>query len=134
MVGRGHAERLATLPRGADPSRQIHRAGCSGTLAAMVLISDELVSEERISDEELDRLARTADPDVALDDDAVSIWELDHVEGAPPLLPTWYMPAPMAGRAVLRGWRRCVILSVVVTFVVINAYGLCSTYGVVRFG
>ncbi len=87
-----------------------------------------------ISDEELDRLARTADPDVALDDDAVSIWDVAADIGGVPLLPEWYMPAPMPGRPVVRGWRRRVILMLVVTFVVINAYGLCSTYGVVRFG
>jgi len=88
-----------------------------------------------IADEELDRLARTADPDVELDADAVSIWDLAAAEdGAAPLLPEWYMPAPMGGQRVLRGWRRRIIVSLVVVFVVINAYGLCSTYGVVRFG
>lgn len=87
-----------------------------------------------ISDEELDRLARAADPEVELDVDAVSIWELTADGGEAPLLPEWYMPAPMPGRPVLRGWRRRVVLALVVTFVVINAYGLCSTYGVVRFG
>lgn len=87
-----------------------------------------------ISDEELDRLARTADPDVELDADAMSIWDLEADDGEAPLLPEWYMPAPMHGRPVLRGWRRRVILSLVLVFVVINAYGLCSTYGVVRFG
>ncbi len=87
-----------------------------------------------ISDEELDRLARAADPDVSLGPDAVSIWDLAADDGDAPLLPEWYMPAPMRGRPVVRGWRRRVILVLVVTFVVINAYGLCSTYGVVRFG
>ena len=87
-----------------------------------------------ISDEDLDRLARTADPDVELDADAVSIWDLTADGDPSPLLPAWYMPAPMGGRPVVRGWRRRVILFLVVTFVVINAYGLCSTYGVVRFG
>lgn len=97
-------------------------------------ISDMRIPGDLISDEELGRLACAADADVALDDDAVSIWELTDADGTPPLLPAWYMPAPPPGRAVLRGWRRRVILSLVVTFVVINAYGLCSTYGVVRFG
>ena len=89
-----------------------------------------------ITDEELDLFARAADPDLELDDDAVSIWDVvaDPDADGPPLLPEWYMPAPLPGRRVLRGWRRRVILLLVVTFVVINAYGLCSTYGVVRFG
>ncbi|HEU5301311.1 MAG TPA: hypothetical protein VFW06_03625 [Acidimicrobiia bacterium] len=87
-----------------------------------------------ITEDELDRLARTADPDVVLGDDAVSFWDVVDDAEAPQLLPTWYMPAPMRGRRVLRGWRRRIILTLVITFVVINAYGLCSTYGVVRFG
>lgn len=87
-----------------------------------------------ITEDELDRLARAADPDVVLDDDAVSIWDIVDDAEAPQLLPTWYMPAPMRGRRVLRGWRRRIILTLVITFIVINAYGLCSTYGVVRFG
>jgi hypothetical protein len=88
----------------------------------------------QITDDELDRLARTADPDLVLADDAVSIWDIVDDAEAPQLLPTWYMPAPMRGRRVLRGWRRRIILTLVIAFVVINAYGLCSTYGVVRFG
>ena len=88
-----------------------------------------------ITDDQLDRLARMADPDVLLDDDAVSIWDITAADDdVPPLLPSWYMPAPMGGRPVFRGWRRRIIIALVVTFVVINAYGLCSTYGVVRFG
>ncbi|HUV10243.1 MAG TPA: hypothetical protein VMX12_04635 [Acidimicrobiia bacterium] len=100
----------------------------------MALITDDRLTDDQVTDDQLDRLARMADPDVALDDDAVSIWDVIEDEDAPQLLPSWYMPAPMRGRPVLRGWRRRIILMLVITFVVINAYGLCSTYGVVRFG
>jgi hypothetical protein len=61
-----------------------------------------------------------------LPDDARSLWELD---GATPLLPEWYMPPPMAGRRRLSPWQRRVAWLVVAAFVVIDAYGLCSTYG-----
>ncbi|MEO7556492.1 MAG: hypothetical protein ABIV94_07810, partial [Acidimicrobiales bacterium] len=74
----------------------------------------------QLTDEELTRLALAADPDAPLPDDAVSLWELDRVEGG--LLPEWYMPAPMGGRR-LRGWRRRLVVVLIVTFVLIDAYG-----------
>lgn len=86
-----------------------------------------------VDDDELSRFALAADPDGSLDDDAVCLWELDGF-GPDRWLPDWYMPSPMRGAPQLRGWRRCVILSVIVSFVVINAYGLCNTYGWVAFG
>jgi hypothetical protein len=55
-------------------------------------------------------------------------------ELAPGLLPDWYMPAVAGGVRPLRGWRRLVVIVIVASFVVINAYGLCSTYGSVGFG
>jgi hypothetical protein len=84
--------------------------------------------EAAIDDDELTALALAADPDAPLPDDAVNLWELDR-EGDDPLLPSWYMPTPMAGGRRLRGWRRRVALLLVVAFVLIDAYGLCSTYG-----
>jgi hypothetical protein len=84
------------------------------------------------SDDELTALALAADPDSPLDDDAVSLWELTGYD-ADRHLPAWYMPSPMGGRPVV-GWRRRVILFIIIAFVVIDAYGLCSTYGLVKFG
>jgi hypothetical protein len=43
------------------------------------------------------------------------------------LLPTWYMPAPMA--RVSPKWRTPVVLAIVAAFVLIEAFGLCSTFG-----
>src|SRR5437899_6870180 len=80
-----------------------------------------------ISDDELTELALSGDPDAPLSPDAVNLWDLDARE--PRLLPDWYMPAPMTGRRRLRSWQRRVAWIVVVTFVLIDAYGLCSTYG-----
>ena len=89
-------------------------------------------TEEAFTDEELAELALAADPDAAVAPDAVPLHEL---LGAPAgdLLPDWYMPAP-SGRSGLRGWRRKVVLLIVASFLLINAYGLCSTYGHVGFG
>jgi hypothetical protein len=49
-------------------------------------------------------------------------------DGIAPLVGDWYMPAPRSSR-LLTGWRRRMALSLVGTFLVIEAVGLCSTYG-----
>ena len=54
--------------------------------------------------------------------------------GTDELLPDWYMPPPMGSGRLLYGWRRRIVLLIVASFVLINAYGLCSTYGRVGFG
>jgi hypothetical protein len=86
-----------------------------------------------ISDDELTALALAADPDTAVDDDAVSVWELTETEPARSM-PEWYMPYPVGGSRLLHGWRRRIVILVIVSFVVIDAYGLCNTYGWVAFG
>ena len=82
-----------------------------------------------MTDEELTALALAADPDAPVDADAVPLSEYLRTEGEHGLLPDWYMPAPMQGARRLRGWRRRVAILVIVAFVAIDAYGLCSTYG-----
>jgi hypothetical protein len=77
-----------------------------------------------VSDDELTAEALSADPDQPVPDDATSIWEQ-----TPALVGDWYMPAPMAGGHLLHGWRRRVALLLIATFLLIEAYGLCSTYG-----
>ena len=58
----------------------------------------------------------------------MSFWELHHASSAgPQLLPDWYMPAAMAGAG--SPWRRRVAIAIIVAFVLLYAYGLCSTYG-----
>jgi hypothetical protein len=84
-----------------------------------------------VDDDALAALALAADPDPEIGDDAVSFWELAGDPHAGPL-PAWYMPAPMRARR-FTGWRagvvRAGVASVVASFVVINAAGLCNTYG-----
>ncbi len=87
--------------------------------------------EPPLSDAELAELAMAADPDTVADPDAVSLYELDGWDQGR-LLPTWYMPAPMRGVSS-SPWQRWVIGLIVASFLLINAYGLCSTYGVVGF-
>ena len=50
-----------------------------------------------------------------------------------PLLPDWYMPAPGGPRHVT-GWRRAVVLFVILSFLLITAAGLCNTYGDLSLG
>ena len=82
-----------------------------------------------IGEAELTALALAADPDQPLDPEAVP---LDTRMGqAFEQLPAWYMP-PVTARRCGRA-RRLVILAVVGAFLVIEACGLCSTYGQLPF-
>lgn len=90
------------------------------------------VPSTALTDDELCALALAADPDTEVDDDAVSFWALND-RGADPSLPEWYMPAPMTGGRLLRGWQRIPVGLVIASFLVINAFGLCNTYGRLGF-
>ena len=48
-------------------------------------------------------------------------------DGPAGLLPAWYMPTPMARMSPR--WRTPVVLAIVSAFVLIEAFGLCSTFG-----
>ena len=87
----------------------------------------ETMFPSRVADEELARQALEADPDVALDD-AVPFASLG-MTSSEGTLPEWYMPTPMLRPRSVRGWRRHAIALIVASFLAINAYGLCNTYG-----
>jgi len=89
--------------------------------------------DDLLSDDELTSLALAAAPDPDLGDDAVPFGLLDGADDEL-LLPSWYMPAPASSVRVRPGWRRRVAILVIVAFFLINAAGLCSTYGHVTFG
>ncbi|MGI8983958.1 MAG: hypothetical protein ACR2HM_05430 [Acidimicrobiales bacterium] len=96
-----------------------------------------MATTEVFTDEELAELALAADPSAGVADDAVPLSEYLGREGGAgegELLPGWYMPAPAGAGRLLQGWRRRVVLLIVASFLLINAYGLCSTYGYVGFG
>ena len=87
--------------------------------------------DEPISEAELTVLALAADPDEPIGPDAVplSVY-LSQVPGVAQvsgLLPSWYMPEAMATTG--RRWRTPIILAIILAFVMIEAWGLCSTYG-----
>jgi hypothetical protein len=84
---------------------------------------------EIVTGDELDALALSADPWAPIPEDAVPY---DRVIGTGPcLLPDWYMGRATAVHA--SRWRRPVILAVVAAFLLIDAAGLCSTYGIVSW-
>lgn len=103
-----------------------------GTLEVMGDSAVYELDDSPISDEELTALALAADPDAVAGNDAIPLRD-PALGDIPGLLPAWYMPSATASRP-LRGWRRRVVWLVVVSFLLINAYGLCSTYGYVAFG
>ena len=84
---------------------------------------------ETLTDDELERQALAADPDPRIDGDAVPLGDLVAPVTDPSLLPEWYMPAPAGGVPARRGWRRRTAITIIASFVLIDAAGLCSTYG-----
>jgi hypothetical protein len=84
------------------------------------------LQDDPLSDDELTALALGADPDAPLDPEAVPIDLYLGTAGAP-ALPTWYM-APAVARLGGR-WGRVVVLALISAFLLIEAFGLCSTYG-----
>lgn len=78
------------------------------------------------TDAELTALALAADPDQPLDSDAVPLSE--YLSNQPVgLLPEWYM-APVMTRHIRRV-PQLIVMVVIGAFVIIEAVGLCSTYG-----
>jgi hypothetical protein len=84
-----------------------------------------VLDDPGFTEAELTKLALAADPDLPMEDDAVPLSVfLGQSAG---LLPSWYMPSPMV-RSGSR-WRMPVVLVIVAAFVIIEAFGLCSTFG-----
>jgi hypothetical protein len=78
-----------------------------------------------ISDEELAALALADDPEAPLAPDAVPLHVYLELSGGP--LPDWYMPQITARHSGRR--RRLIIVALIGAFLLIEAFGLCSTYG-----
>jgi hypothetical protein len=89
-------------------------------------VEDGGYPDAALTDEELTELALAADPDAPLSEDAVPIGV--HLAGLPVPLPLWYMP-PATSREGRR-WKMPFVLAIVAAFLLIDAMGLCNTYGV----
>lgn len=87
-------------------------------------MDDGDISQGAITDEQLTALALSADPHPELDRNAVP-WGVRSEDAG--LLPGWYMPPATGSR---RNTATKVAIGVIITsFVLINALGLCVTYG-----
>ena len=81
---------------------------------------------EPFTDAELTALALAADPDPVINPDAVPFGVAHGDFGD--LLPAWYMPAP--ARVGGRRRRNAMVATVVIaSLLLVNALGLCITYG-----
>lgn len=85
---------------------------------------------DMFTDAELTALALAADPDQVVDRDAVPMNDYLSSEKLG-LLPEWYM-APVMTRHIRRG-PQLIALIVIGAFLLIEAVGLCSTYGQLPF-
>jgi hypothetical protein len=84
---------------------------------------------QALSDEELTELALAADPSAPIPEGAVPIGI--HLARFGPALPLWYMPS--AVRRGGRTWKMPFVIAIVSAFVLIDAMGLCNTYGILGF-
>jgi len=100
-------------------------------LERMALLASAI--DEPFTDAELTALALEADAAAEVGDDAVCLWDLTDWASTE-LLPTWYMPPTADSSRILGGWSRRVALFVIASILLINAFGLCVTYGWVTLG
>lgn len=89
---------------------------------------DSSALPEHFADDDLASMALAADPDDVIHADAIPLSDVlgSHDLG---LLPAWYMPSPMPRTKLLTGWKRRLAFLIITAFLVIDAWGLCSTYG-----
>jgi hypothetical protein len=89
----------------------------------MSIVVEEL---DPITDDELAAAALAADPNLELDDDALPFDAYQAEYGD--LLPAWYMPAPATSGGHRR--RNAFVATIIIgSLLLINALGLCITYG-----
>lgn len=91
-------------------------------------VTEVTVDFEPLTDEELTALALAADPEASVDPSAPTFRSFTGGE-TDGLLPEWYMPSSVGATPLPRGWRRRVVLLIIISFLAIAASGLCSTYG-----
>jgi hypothetical protein len=88
--------------------------------------SDTVGLDTPLTDEELTMLAMEADLDAPLSDDAIPL-SLHLAQFAGAALPGWYMAPATSGSG--RRWRTPVVVGLIFAFVLIEALGLCNTFG-----
>ena len=87
--------------------------------------SEDTQLHDPLTDAELTARALGAEPFTQLPDDETSVGGPLLIGGG--ALPLWYMP-PVTRRAKSR-WTTPVVVAVIAAFLLIDAMGLCNTYG-----
>jgi len=90
-----------------------------------VEFTGEELTDDEFTDEELTALALAADPDAPIAPGAVRLDVFAKQPGG--FLPEWYMPRVMAKKA--QGWRVPAVYMIIAALLLIDAFGLCITYG-----
>ena len=91
-------------------------------------LTDAELNDTPFTDAELTTLAMAADPDAPLSEDAIPL-STHLFAGA--ALPQWYM-APAMARGGHR-WRTPVVVAIISALLLIEALGLCNTFGQLTF-
>ncbi len=87
---------------------------------------DAALTDEELTDQELTDLALAADPGAPIPEDAVPIGI--HLARFAAPLPSWYMSPALSRDG--RRWKTPFVLAIVSAFFLIDAMGLCNTYGI----
>lgn len=123
---------MRTAPRGTAVRQRVSGSTVLRVIGthdhAPVGTTSPVPDEEPLTDAELCEMALAAETDRPLDADARPLADPSDHGGGP--LPSWYMPAPRTGN--FSTWHRVVAAVIIAAFVVINALGLCITYGVLE--
>jgi hypothetical protein len=85
-----------------------------------------------LTDEELTALALAADPHAPIGENAIPMSVHLAQFGTP--LPLWYMPPAVALAGAGHRWRVPFVAAIVGAFLLIEALGLCNTYGILSLG
>jgi hypothetical protein len=93
-------------------------------------LQDTASVEAGFTDAELTALALAAEPGAPIGQDAVPLGVYLGQTSGP--LPEWYMPSPMT--RIHAWWRLPVVMTIVGAFLIIEALGLCNTYGILGIG
>jgi hypothetical protein len=95
------------------------------TVASITVQPENYSSDSPLTDAELTALALGTEPIAQLPEDPTPMMAPFVIGGG--ALPLWYMP-PIA-RAAKRRWAGPLVVAVISAFLLIDAMGLCNTYG-----
>jgi hypothetical protein len=113
------------LTEAAPAGGEMDGAGVTAGPALSAALADDELTYDELTDDELTALALACEPDQPLDPEATPLDLYSHQSFG--LLPGWYMPPVTAGGS--RRWQTPVVVAIIAAFLLIDALGLCITYG-----